>query len=100
MWARHAMSLVEGDGGRLRYTTVDNAPFGREVHWNSAWAWVIATAGRIQHLFTGQPLPTAIERSTLWLNAVMLFGFVVLFSAWATRRTLDTAAADCLVQGP
>src|SRR5687767_574370 len=38
-WVRHALSLIEGDSVRLRYTTIDNAPAGREVHWNSAWAW-------------------------------------------------------------
>src|SRR5690349_12676598 len=41
-WVRHALSLAEGEGPRLRYTHIDNAPEGREVHWNSGWAWVIA----------------------------------------------------------
>ena len=42
VWVRHALSLIEGDKLQLRYTTIDNAPKGREVHWNSAWAWAIA----------------------------------------------------------
>ena len=39
-WVRHALSLIERDEGGypLRYTTLDNAPTGREVHWHSAWA--------------------------------------------------------------
>ena len=41
-WVRHALSLLEGDELRLRFTRIDNAPAGREVHWNSAWAWCIA----------------------------------------------------------
>jgi tetratricopeptide (TPR) repeat protein len=86
VWTRHALSLLEGDSLRLRFTTIDNAPDGREVHWNSAWAWTIAAAGKVHQLFTGLPLPTAVERATLWLNPVMLFAFVVLMSAWATRR--------------
>jgi hypothetical protein len=53
VWVRHALSLLEGDNLQLRYTTIDNAPAGREVHWNSAWAWVIAGAGWVYHLFTG-----------------------------------------------
>jgi tetratricopeptide (TPR) repeat protein len=86
VWTRHAISLLEGDSLRLRYTTIDNAPDGREVHWNSAWAWTIAGAGWIHHLFTGLPLPHAVERATLWLNPTVLLAFIIFFSTWATRR--------------
>lgn len=86
MWVQHAISLQEGNGPRLRFTTIDNAPHGREVHWNSAWAWWVAAGGWVQHLFTGQPLATATERATLWLNPLTMFGFVVFFSAWTTRK--------------
>ena len=86
MWTRHALSLIEGNSIRLRYTQIDNAPDGREVHWNSAWAWTIAAAGWVQHLFTGEPLPSAVERATVWLNPAVMFIMVVLLSAWATTR--------------
>jgi len=86
VWVRHAMSLLEGNDVRLRYTTIDNAPDGREVHWNSAWAWTIAGAGKIHHLITGQPLLGSIERATIWLNPVVHFTLIVLLSAWATNR--------------
>src|SRR5471032_3003397 len=52
-WVRHALALEEGKDIQLRHTDIDNAPDGREVHWNSAWAWTIAGAGWIHHLFTG-----------------------------------------------
>lgn len=86
MWVRHALSLTEGNGPQLRFTNIDNAPDGREVHWNSAWAWCIAGAGWVHHLFTGLPLPAATERATLWLNPLTMFICVALFSAWVTRR--------------
>ena len=86
MWVRHATALTEGNSLRLRFTTIDNAPDGREVHWNSAWAWVIAGAGWVQHLFTGQPLPRAIERATLWINPTVLLLLIIVVSAWTTRR--------------
>jgi hypothetical protein len=85
-WVRHSLSLVEGKQLRLRSTTIDNAPKGREVHWNSAWAWMIAGAGRIREMFTGEPLAIAIERATLWLGPTVLFSLTVLLSAWATSR--------------
>jgi tetratricopeptide (TPR) repeat protein len=86
MWVRHALALIEGDASRIRFTTIDNAPDGREVHWNSAWVRTIALAGRLHHLFTGLPLTTSVERAAMWLNPAVLFGFIVLFSAIATRR--------------
>jgi tetratricopeptide (TPR) repeat protein len=86
MWVPHALSLLDGNSVQLRYTTLDNAPVGREVHWNSAWAWTIAGAGWIHHLFTGQPLPASVERATIWLTPTVLFALIVTLSAWATRR--------------
>lgn len=85
-WVRHALSLLEGDQIRLRWTEIDNAPQGREVHWNSAWAWAIAGAGKLDHWFTGRPLPLAVERATLWLPGVTLFVVIVLVSGWTARR--------------
>ncbi len=85
-WVRHAISLTEGNGPQLRFTTIDNAPNGREVHWNSAWAWAIVGAGKVNQLFTGQPLPNAIERATVWLNPFALLCLIIVISAWATQR--------------
>lgn len=86
VWVRHALALQEQKTLRLRYTTIDNAPDGREVHWNSAWAWTIAGAGWMHHLFTGLPLPEATERATLWLPATVLLFLIMVLSAWATRQ--------------
>ena len=85
VWIRHSMALLEGEGPRLRYTHIDNAPIGREVHWNSAWAWTIAGAGKLHAAITGLPITRAIERASLWLNPLALFAFIVLFSSWTLR---------------
>src|SRR4051794_39126268 len=85
-WIRHALALSEGDAVRLRYTTIDNAPDGREVHWNSAWAWTLVGAGHLRQLFTGEPFPTAVERATLWVGPTVLFVLIIIFSSWMTRR--------------
>lgn len=86
VWVRHAVALTEGDDIRLRYTTIDNAPRGREVHWNSAWAWTIVGAGKVHSLFTGQPLRKSIEKATMWLNPLTLLALTIVLSAWVTRR--------------
>ena len=85
-WVRHAISLVEGNGPRLRHTDIDNAPFGREVHWNSAWAWTIAGAGYLYAAVTGVPIANAVERAAIWLNPATLLVLIVIISAWAWRH--------------
>ncbi|MES2694696.1 MAG: protein kinase [Verrucomicrobiota bacterium] len=85
-WVRHALDLLEGDNFQLKFTTLDNAPQGREVHWSAAWAWCIAGAGKLHQLFTGLPLPQSVERATLWLPPTVMFALIVLMSAWAARH--------------
>jgi len=86
VWVRHALALLEGEGPRLRYTHIDNAPDGREVHWNTAWAWTIAGFGWMDHWLTGRPLPQAVEGVTLWLPSFTLMVLMIIMSAWAARR--------------
>lgn len=94
-WIRHAISLSEGNGPRLRFTTIDNAPAGREVHWSSAWAWTIVGAGRLDQRLTGESFPRATEHAARWLNAVVLMALVIGFSFWTARRA--GAAAGVVV---
>jgi len=97
-WTRYALALQEGAGWRLRHTDIDNAPTGRDVHWNSAFAHLVAGAGRIRHAFTREPLQTATEQSLAWIN-LPLFMFVVCgFSAWIARR-VGVAAAILIAVG-
>ena len=85
-WIRHALALAEGPSPRLRETNIDNAPSGREVHWNSAWAWWLVGLGHLRATITGEPLPAAIERAAFWANLPVLLLVLVGFSAWAGRR--------------
>ena len=85
-WIRHALALSEGHDLQLRSTTIDNAPDGREVHWNSAWAWLIVGSGRLRQSMTGEPLPTAVEHASMWLNFAVFSTLIVLLSAWTARR--------------
>lgn len=85
-WVRHALSLAEGDQRRLRHTTIDNGVVGREVHWNSAWAWTIVLAGKAEKWMTGAPLPQAIERSSVWLPSLLFGVIIILFSGLTAQR--------------
>lgn len=86
MWIRHA---IEGSGAgqvRVRYTTVDNAPAGREVHWSSGLVWMIRGAAALQEALGGQRGAAAFERVLLWFNAPLLLGAIMAMSAWTAHR--------------
>jgi len=85
-WVRHAISLLEGDSIRLRFTTIDNAPLGREVHWNSMYAWVLAGAGWVYHWISGVPLTQGVEQAALWVPPLLLITLMVPVSSWAARH--------------
>lgn len=102
-WVRHALTLAEGQQTRLRFTEIDNAPHGREIHWNSAWGWTIALAGKLDHWVNGTPLPRAVERMTLWVNPTVLLVLIVVVSAWTLRRAglvAGTLVAAAMVGHP
>ncbi len=85
-WIRHALTLSEGEQSRLRFTSIDNAPFGREVHWNSAWGWLIAWGGKLEHWANNTPLPRATERMAIWINPFVLSVLMIIISFWTAKR--------------
>jgi tetratricopeptide (TPR) repeat protein len=85
-WLRYALATQEGGPWQVRFTDIDNAPRGREMHWNSAFVHLISLAGRIEQSRTGLPLARATENALAWFNLPLLLGCVVIFSTWATLR--------------
>lgn len=86
MWIRHAIGLTEGDALRLRSTVIDNAPVGREVHWNSAYAWWLASCGKFRQIFFGESLTRATENAAMWANLPLLLLFSGGMGWWVFRR--------------
>ncbi len=86
MWVRHSLDLAHGAGPQMRFTHADNAPYGREIHWNSGFAWLIVGVGSVRHVITGEPFSVAVEQSLAWFNLPLLLGFIILVSVWVTRR--------------
>jgi len=85
-WTRYAVALQAGAPARVRFTDTDNAPLGREVHWDSGFAHALAAAGRLEQARTGGALPQATERALAWFNLPLLLGLIGLFSAYAAQR--------------
>ncbi len=95
-WVRHALAVAEADGAHdVRWTTLDNAPEGRPVYWNSAWMRLLAWSGSKWQAWTGEALPRAMEHAAWWLNLPVVWLLLVGFSWWVSRRA--GVAAGCLV---
>ena len=92
-WVRYALTFDGEAPSRVRYTYNDNAPDGREVHWSSGFAHLVAGAGRLRQGVTGEPLPLATERVLPWFNLPLLMAAVIVFSAWVGRRAGAGAGA-------
>ncbi len=86
VWNRHAEHLGENGDWRLRHTDMDNAPEGREVHWNSAFAWYLRGLGEIYRHFTGDTLRNSIFRMSIWANPILLIVALALFATLSARR--------------
>ena len=85
-WNRHAEHLGENGQWRMRHTDFDNAPAGREVHWNSAFAWYLRGLGEIYRAATAESLRNSIYRMSIWANPILLALALGLFSTLSARR--------------
>ena len=115
-WVRLSLDVSEGGDSRERFTHIDNAPDGREVYWNSGWAWLMSRGGmawqavdfwqqqRAYSLATPAEklklppptpltLPIATELAAFWQNLPVFIGLIVLFSSWVGRRAGAGAGA-------
>lgn len=85
-WNDHAEHLGANGRWRLRWTDFDNAPHGREVHWNSAFAWYLRGLGELHSRATGETLRTSIFRMSIWANPILLVAALLVIPTLAARR--------------
>lgn len=95
-WMRYAQQVARGETLRVRFTDLDNVPYGREVHWNSGWVWWMVGGGWITALLTGETWHDGIETWGLYATPA-LFLVVLAAVAWWVRRRLGAAYAAALV---
>ena len=83
-WLAHARELMESDDWRIRHTFMDNAPFGRPLHWSHPLLWSLqALASLFQRAFQW-PAARALDLAGVCL--MPLFQFLVLSSAFCLFR--------------
>lgn len=95
-WIRYAQEMVEKGVLRVRFTTLDNTPDGREVHWSSLYSWLLIAAGAVHSLFAGEGLLRGIEDGAVWVNTA-LHAVILAGVAWAVTRRVGGLAAGVLV---
>lgn len=93
-WIMQAGQMLGSEGLRVRHTTRDNWPEGREVHWSGSVRWWLAGLGAVAAaLSVGRTLPQGIELAAPWANVIILGLFMVLAAPLLARRLAPQAVA-------
>jgi hypothetical protein len=96
-WIMQTQEMLAGGGWRLRRTSLDNAPDGREVHWSSALVWCLAAMGRAADALTGiGPVP-GVERAAPYAQPILHACLILTLSALVHRRFGATAASGLAI---
>ena len=67
-WLADARELRARGAWRMRATTADNAPYGREMHWSHLPIWGLMATSRLLESAAGMPSPLALE----WAGRILL----------------------------
>lgn len=102
-WIAYAQQAVATGEWRPRTTQFDNAPHGREIHWSSSLTWWLIVCGSVRHVFTGEPMPQAIEYAAAYANPALLMlalGAVAVVCARRFGPALAGLAVVATVSAP
>src|SRR6185503_519306 len=93
-WLLQAEESLATGALRVRETSRDNAPAGREVHWAGFQRWWtvgLAAAYRVAH--PGLTLPQALERVAPWANTALVTVFLLALAPLVAARLGAVPAA-------
>jgi len=96
-YAIHAESLLRGEGWRIRSTSLDNAPHGREVHWASLLVWGLAGWSGLLSWFSGRPPVDEVQHAALSFGLVSFALMAAVFAAAVWRRFGPATAGVALL---
>jgi len=95
-WLAYVRDLMNSGDWRLRWTHMDNAPHGREMHWSHLLIWTLRGLATAIMAATGWPVARAVELAGVW--AMPLFQFLFSAMAWmAVSRKMGWLPAATLV---
>lgn len=92
-WVLHTENLMKSGGFRVRGTSLDNAPIGREVHWSSSLVWLLAIIAEILAWTGSRPAWMSVPEAALFAGPIMLVLSLAGLSLLVRRRFGWAAAA-------
>ena len=92
-WLAHTRDLMNSGGWRLRHTFMDNAPYGREMHWSHLLIWILRGLAAAIIAATGWPVARAVELAGVWAMPLIEFLFLSMAFLAVSRKAGLLAAA-------
>ncbi len=98
-WFLYAREMLTEGRWRIHWTTLDNTPFGRPVHWSSSYAWWMILLAKARAIMGGgtalEHLAWAADHSEAILHALLVAAFVAVF--WRRAGAVKTAAGALML---
>ena len=85
-WLSHARDLLASGGWRLRHTYMDNAPYGRPMHWSHLLVWSILLPAKAVMAVAHWPAARAVELVGVWVMPAWHIVFLALLFVALPRR--------------
>jgi hypothetical protein len=86
-WVLHTENfLKQRDSWRVRSTTLDNAPDGREVHWSSSIIWILSGLSNILAGLNGESATKSVANAAFWVGPATLLFSLILLGCLASQR--------------
>jgi hypothetical protein len=97
-WLAQTERMLNRGEARVRHIDYENAPFGRTVLTPSPYRWWLGFLAWCEHLATGAPSSTLVEKAALLANP-LLWGIVLLGSAILAARRFGALSASFVSVG-
>lgn len=91
-WIRETEAMREAGAWRVRATSLENAPEGREVHAASPYRWWLAAVGAIDRQLNGGSIVRSNERAALVADP-LLHGLLLVLTSIFVALAFGGAAA-------
>ena len=95
-WLAHARELMTSGDWRIRHTFMDNAPFGRDLHWSHSLLWGIRGLTTLFMRANDWPRARALDLAGVWIMPA--FQFLILSLIFCLfRRKLGWGTAGLFI---
>ncbi|MBN8709771.1 MAG: hypothetical protein J0I10_10345 [Verrucomicrobia bacterium] len=85
-WVLHTEEAIRDGSLRVRSTSLDNAPLGREVHWSSLLVWVLDALAHVLGWESGRPAASCVAEAALYAGPLLLAAAILLLGGLAAKR--------------